>query len=424
MYMKRILTILASVAMVMAAVSCEEQTDSATLSLDRPLYFLVPGTPMTLDVVASSAPTSDLTVGLAFTGTAVMDEDYTVSSTVAVIPAGELKGTVEITPSAEFDPAKEIVVTMTLPAGYTLGRTKTAVITYGSSEQVVYNFATGASDVVGPYKIEVSFEGVESEGSWRATKDMQIPYTITPLDGASASQIVADEQYFTIAAGDYKAYLTVRPGKDYDNSKFEVALDADQLFIEGENKTITLNVRGIVELSDLVGTWEFAEVLDLEEVELWYMEYEDDPDLLPTHNEGFKFTISENGGKYKFTPSGEGDWMKYFRESEISYCAPVNMCANGFATGDYTSSEVNMFVSESEGVLSCELTYFSLSSVNRSFDNESESLGTGAIAINYDADGNLLVHLKDYDEPPFGFMWWDGFEGEMFGFVSRFTKEQ
>ena len=83
-----------------------------------------------------------------------------------------------------------------------------------------------------------------------------------------------------------------------------------------------------------------------------------------------------------------------------------------------------MFVSESEGVLSCELTYFSLSSVNRSFDNESESLGTGAIAINYDADGNLLVHLKDYDEPPFGFMWWDGFEGEMFGFVSRFTKEQ
>ena len=92
MYMKRILTILASVAMVMAAVSCEEQTDSATLSLDRPLYFLVPGTPMTLDVVASSAPTSDLTVGLAFTGTAVMDEDYTVSSTVAVIPAGELKG--------------------------------------------------------------------------------------------------------------------------------------------------------------------------------------------------------------------------------------------------------------------------------------------------------------------------------------------
>ena len=73
--MKRILTILAAVAMVMAAVSCEpEKTPS--LSFGKSHYVLQADAPLTVDVVTDIAPAADLTVGLTFTGSAVEGTDY------------------------------------------------------------------------------------------------------------------------------------------------------------------------------------------------------------------------------------------------------------------------------------------------------------------------------------------------------------
>lgn len=407
----------------MAAVSCETE-QKPQLSFGKAQYVLLADSPLTVDVVTDIAPAADITVELSFTGSAVMDDDYTVDATSVVIPAGQTKGSVTITPKNNFESEKSIVIAMELPAGYEAGKNTTAMVAVESRPSIVYNFYTAHSDVVGFYKIILELENLADE-DWKATSDMQIPYSITPVDGASASDIIADSEYFTVPAGDYKAYLTVRPGEACNNSKFTVAI-TDPTLQSGEVGTMTLTVRGLLQLSSLVGTWEFVETLDLDELELWFMEYEDDPELLPTHNEGFKFTVAQDGDNYKFTPSGEGDWMKYFRESTISHCAPFNMCADGVVTGDYTSSEVQMFINESEGVSSAELTYFSLSSVNRSFDSESESLGTGAIAICHDAEGNLLVLIKDYDMPPFGEMWWDDedFDSDMFSFASRFAKVQ
>ena len=85
-----------------------------------------------------------------------------------------------------------------------------------------------------------------------------------------------------------------------------------------------------------------------------------------------------------------------------------------------------MFVVESEELLDLSYTYFSLSSAYRNFDGNAVNTGTGAIAITYDADNNLIVALKDYDTPPFGELWWDDeyFDSDMFSFASRFAKVQ
>jgi hypothetical protein len=154
------------------------------------------------------------------------------------------------------------------------------------------------------------------------------------------------------------------------------------------------------------------------------MEYEDDPELLPTHNEGFKFTIAENDGVYTLTPSGSGDWLKYFKECELNYTAPVNTQSDAVVTGPYTTTENQMFVYESDGN-EFDYTYFSLSSVYRNFDGNAEAVGAGAIAITYDADKNLIVLIRDYDQPPFGELWWDpGYDPDMFSFASRFVKAE
>jgi len=418
--MKRILTILASVAMVMAAVSCETE-QKPQLSFGKAQYVLLADSPLTVDVVTDIAPAADITVELSFTGSAVMDDDYTVDATSVVIPAGQTKGSVTITPKNNFESEKSIVIAMELPAGYEAGKNTTAMVAVESRPSIVYNFYTAHSDVVGFYKIILELENVADE-DWKATSELQIPYSITPVDGASASDIIADSEYFTVPAGDDKAYLTVRPGEACNNSKFTVAI-TDPTLQSGEVGTMTLTVRGLLQLSSLVGTWEFVETLDLDELEFWFMELEEDPELLPTHNEGFKLTFFEDNGTYKVTPSGEGDWMNYFRDAIIAHVAPMNMCDDGVETGEYTSSEPHMFIQESEDLATAELTYFSLSSVNRNFDSESESLGTGAIAICHDADGNLIILIRDYDQPPFGLMWWDpGYEPDMFSFASRFRK--
>ena len=179
--MKRILSIFALVVMVITAVSCDsEQTPS--LSFDKPLYLLASDDSWTVDIVASVAPVVDLKVDLIFSGDAVIDEDYTVSVTSVVIPAGQAKGSVTITPSNNFDEGKNIIVSMKMPTGYQSGKYPAANLYY-SKEELIYSFYTSRSDVVGSYCIKVDIEGVDSGSDWRATSDMNIPFNITPIGG-------------------------------------------------------------------------------------------------------------------------------------------------------------------------------------------------------------------------------------------------
>ena len=425
MYMKRILTILAAVAMVMTAASCDpEQTPS--LSFGKAQYVLLADAPLTVDVVTDVAPSADLEIALSFTGDAVLNDEYTVSAQSVVIPAGQVKGSITVTPSNNFETGKSIVISMTLPTGYEFGKNSSATVAVDAKELLQYSFAVAQANVADRYVVRLELSGLESGADWVASADMEIPFTITP---AATEAIVLADDALVVKKGENVATLEVNAGEIVgDPVEFVIAVDeekAGERFNKGTNTSITLNVMGAMKLSKLVGKWEFAETLDLEELEMWFMDMEDDPEFLPTHNEGFNFTISEKDGVYTLTPSAEGDWAKYFKVCQIDYCAPIedNMCSYGTITGPYTTLENQMFVAESEGVDDLAYTYFSLSSVYRNFDGDAEAVGTGAIAITNDADGNLIILIKDYDQPPFGEMWWDpGYDPDMFSFASRFTK--
>ena len=424
--MKRILTIFVSVAMIMTAVSCEpEQTPE--LSFGKSIYTMLADEPVIVDVVTNIAPSADLTVELAFTGEAVLDDDYSVSATSVVIPAGQVKGSFTISPLNNFEAGKRVIVSVkALPAGYVAGKNPTATVTIDAKEKIYYSFAAATGTVADAYTVKLNLTGAVSGADWVATADMEIPYAITPALGSALT--VADDA-FVVKKGENVATLVVNAGEiEGDPQKFVFTVDADKAgerYMAGANVSTELTVCGAMKLSNLVGTWEFAETLDLEELELWFMEMEDDPELLPTHNEGFKFTISEEDGVYTLTPSAEGDWAKYFKECQIDYCAPIedNICSEGSVTGPYTTLENQMFVAEADGVDELAYTWFSLSSVYRNFDGNADATGAGAIAIANDAEGNLIILIKDYDQPPFGELWWDpGYDPDMFSFASRFTK--
>ena len=89
-------------------------------------------------------------------------------------------------------------------------------------------------------------------------------------------------------------------------------------------------------------------------------------------------------------------------------------------SGSYTTVGEEYFFYEG----SYDLTYFHLSSGNRSFDNSNEKLGKLTIALMLDKDGSMILFLRDFDEPPFLPLWWDTecFESYFFGFGYRFEK--
>lgn len=433
MYMKRILTILASVAMVMAAVSCEtEQTPS--LSFGKSHYVLLADAPLTVELTTDIAPAADLTVELSFTGEAVEGTDYSVSAKSVVIPAGQVSGSITITPENNYTADKSIVISMILPAGYEAGDNATATVAVEAKELLIYSFEVAQANVADSYVVKLNLSGSVTGNDWVATSDMEIPYSVSP---ALTEALTVGAENFVVKKGENVAVLTVNAGEiEGDPQKFVVSVDEDKAgerFVAGSNASIELAVCGAMKLSKLVGTWEFVETLDLEELAFWFEEYYiegDDtcnPELLPTHNEGFSFTISEEDGVYTLTPSAEGDWTKYFRECQIDYCAPIegNICSEGVVTGPYTTLENQMFVAEADGVSDLTYTWFSLSSVYRNFDANADATGTGAIAIANDMEGNLIILIKDYDQPPFGELWWDpGYDPDMFSFASRFVKAE
>lgn len=416
--------------MVMTAVSCNPE-QAPSLSFGKAQYVLLADAPLTVDVVTDVAPAADLTVDLLFTGEAVVDADYTVSATSVVIPAGQAKGSVTITPLNNFEEGKNIIISMKVPTGYQLGKNATATVAVDAKEMIMYSFSAAQANVADKYTVKLNLTGSESGAEWVATDDMEIPYTITPALTEGGALSAADD-VFVVKKGENVATLVVNAGEvEGEPAKFVIAVDqvnAGERFVAGTNASIELTVMGAMKLSKLVGTWAFEEVFALEELELFFMDEDDDPDLLPTHNEGFTFTIAENEGVYTLTTSGTGDFAKYFKECQIDYTAPVNICAEGAATGPYTALENQMFISFTDEGTDFDYTYFSLSSVYRNFDGNADAVGQGAIAITYDADGNLIVLIKDYDKPSsFALNWWaegDDFDPDMFSFASRFVKAE
>ena len=186
---------------------------------------------------------------------------------------------------------------------------------------------------------------------------------------------------------------------------------------------MTIYVKGVLTPETILGTWEFDEIINLDELELWFEEMWDDPTLLPTHNEGFTLTFGGSEGSYTITPGGEGDFMNYYRETTISHTAPVNPVSGSITLGAYTSDEAQMFTAEVDTPRQ-QITYFRLAEVNRAFSAETETIGAGTIAMRLRNDGKLEIYIKDYDQPPFGEMWWDGFDPDMFSFAATFTKAE
>ena len=411
---------MAILTLALFSVACSED-GKITVEFEKTLYTVHGGGSVDIAVNVSEPAASDISIGLLFSGSASADK-YAASFDTVTIPAGETTGTVTISDIRISQEEQIVVGIVSCPSGYTPGAKSVTIVTVDAEELLVCSFATTSDNAIGSYRARIDVSGAVSGKDLSLNEDVVIPLTAS---GAAASYLnFGGEPHALLKAGDKVAIaeFSLNPGfEEGAEVKLSIKEGEDRILI-GNNETITLKLYGAEIPEALLGTWTFDHVFDIEEVEEFFSEMEDDITLLPTHNEGFTLTFEkDNAGIITVTPNDKGDFAKFFRTATVTPTEPINYSSEGIVTGMNTVSEINMFMaSEDYGVHTC--SYYRLSEANRAFSSEVETLGEAVVIFTL-VEGGLQVEFRDYDTPPFGEMWWDPeFDPDMFGFASLFVK--
>ena len=380
--------------------------------------------PIDVKVVASQAAASDLNIGFTVGGTATA-ADYELSAQSFLLEAGKTEATVTVTPKQAFEAAKTLTLTLTSGTGYTIGRVASTTVNLVESSVYVYSFTTAEAELQESLDITLTV----GDDNFKAPKDLELPFEV--LSGSTAELgknflVKDDATSFIVPKDGNTATLTLLPGPDVDlNNPATLKLGVDEQggrFIAGEIPSVTVTIKGLLSYAALAGTWECKELIGQEMLELFAMEEDLDTSKIPSNNDDFTISITDEGDHAKFTPSSTGDLADLadlFRTCDMTYTAPFNVLEGKVSGSCTTVGEQYFWVDEG----SFDLTYFQLSSGNRSFDNSSEKLGTLTIALMLDKDGSMILFLRDFDQPPFLPEWWeDPFDPTFFGLGYRFEK--
>ena len=457
---KKFMTFVTVAVAALSLASCEKEGGKETpvLEFEKILYTVYDKG--TVDVVIKSnvAVAEDVTIPVTFSGEAEKGVDYKIvarddegneiaAEDVVTIEAGKTAGAITVK-NISLSEKKQISVSFAVPEGYAAGTKKTAVVAPDSQEALVYSFQMARGYALESFVTTIKVTGTVSGTDFKAAEDITIPLSLTG-EGASVLQFVEEKEteggeteggasttsiaapvgpYAVLKAGQNSATVKFTVPEGYSGDKealLAVDSDADSRFIEGgATETVSIAVRGLQTPDKLVGTWKFSKVFDKATIiELWA-----DPDLLatdeselPIHNEGFTLTFTkEDDGSVKLTPGGTGDFTKFFRTAIVTLGEPVNQTKPSIILGKHTSYDCNMFIQNDPDGTGYQFdTYYKLSSVNRAFSADVETLGESTIIFNL-TDNGLVVEFRDYEDE---FVEILGFDPDFNSFPSLFVKE-
>lgn len=452
---KKFMTFVTVAVAALSLASCEKEGGKETpvLEFEKILYTVYDKG--TVDVVIKSnvAVAEDVTIPVTFSGEAEKGVDYKIvakddegneiaAEDVVTIEAGKTAGAITVK-NISLSEKKQISVSFAVPEGYAAGTKKTAVVAPDSQEALVYSFQMARGYALESFVTTIKVTGTVSGTDFKAAEDITIPLSLTG-EGASVLQFVEEKEteggasttsiaapvgpYAVLKAGQTSATVKFTVPEGYSGDKealLAVDSDADSRFIEGgATETVSIAVRGLQTPDKLVGTWKFSKVYDKATIiELWA-----DPDLLgtdeselPIHNEGFTLTFTkEDDGSVKLTPGGTGDFTKFFRTAVVTLGEPINQTKPSIILGKHTTYDCNMFIQNDPDGTGYQFdTYYKLSSANRAFSADVETLGESTVIFNL-TDNGLVLEFRDYEDELVGIL---GFDPDFSSFPPLFVKE-
>lgn len=458
---KKFMTFVTVAVAALSLASCEKEGGKETpvLEFEKILYTVYDKGTVDVVIKSSVVVAEDVTIPVTFSGEAEKDVDYKIvakddegneiaAEDVVTIEAGKTAGAITVK-NISLSEKKQISVSFAVPEGYAAGTKKTAVVAPDSQEALVYSFQMARGYALESFVTTIKVTGTVSGTDFKAAEDIIIPLSLTG-EGASVLQFVEEKEteggeteggadtrsiaapakgpYAVLKAGQNSATVKFTVPEGYSGDKealLAVDSDADSRFIEGgATETVSIAVRGLQTPDKLVGTWKFSKVYDKATIiELWA-----DPDLLgtdeselPIHNEGFTLTFTkEDDGSVKLTPGGTGDFTKFFRTAVVTLGEPINQTKPSIILGKHTTYDCNMFIQNDPDGTGYQFdTYYKLSSANRAFSADVETLGESTVIFNL-TDNGLVVEFRDYEDELVEIL---GFDPDFSSFPSLFVKE-
>ena len=433
--MKRILTFAMAVAAAATLASCQKDgKDTLTVEFEKTLYTVYDQGEVDVKLIVSKPVEAPAEFQISCSGAAVEGTDFEISAHSIKIEAGENSGVVTVKNLA-LDDQKQLSLTFSTHSGYTAGTKTVAVIAPDAAEALVYSFNTTRAYAYESIVLTINVVGAISGKEFSSYDDIIVPLSVTG-DGAGALNFVPENTkaksintagvYAVIPAGKQSATVRFTVPEGYSDDKeavITVNTDEATRFLEGDNASVSVAVRGVQTPHKLAGTWKFSKVFYKDEIVSNWLDLElaEDESELPFNNEGFTLTFAiQDDDSVKLIPGGEGDFKNFFREATLTLTAPMNTTKPSTTLGQYTSLDANMFIqADPDGTAYQYDTYYRLSSANRAFSATDEVLGEATVIFNI-TDQGLVLEFRDYDGDYVDL--YGEFDPDFFSFPSLFVK--
>ena len=399
-----------------ALVVCSCQKDpKPALSFETGNYVMGADEALTVKVVTTQAPATDLTVEFTAAGSAVKGTDYAFSAESFTIKAGETVGEITVTPLNNLGANLTVNLTLTLPVGYEAGNFTSTLIAMGAKEKIAYSFEKAETKLVGEVDIVLNLVGETSGANFVAGGELTLPFVIDQTSTAAAAdyEVKDGATAFVFAKGEKSAKITLVsklesvPADDAKNIVIkldETAIAAaygERFTQNGVNKSITAVMTSKLMFDDLEGKWAYASAPILSGdpaidaftfgmliVDAGDAEYTDEMmenftiANFPTGTASDILEFKYADGKPSLVPSGNGSVLNYFKECEVTALAPTSYNWYNF----YPAKTLNA-------------TTISLSSADVLYSATSDDLKPADVIINLSEDGNTLdvfIPTKSY----------------------------
>ena len=407
--MKRILSMLACAALVVC--SCQKDPKPA-LSFETGNYVMGADEALTIKVVTTQAPASDLTVEFTATGSAVKGTDYEFSAESFTIKAGETTGEITVTPLNNLGTNLTINLALTLPVGYEAGNFTSALVALGTKEKASYSFAKKDSKLVDEVEVVLNLIGETSTTNFVAGGEISLPFVIESTAIAGTDYEVKNgATAFVFAKGQKSASITLKSLVADPESIKEIVVKLDETAIAaayGERfskgviaSTKVIITKGLI-FSDLEGKWAYASAPILDDPEADYftlgamLEETGDGAFneeytgititgFPTGTSSDVLEFKTINGKPSLVPSGNGTVLNFFKECEVS---------------DFSAGKYNWyFYSDKDNEMGKEydITNLKLSKVNAAYSSTVNTEKEGTVMVSLSEDGKTLhVFINNY----------------------------
>lgn len=403
--MKRILSMLACAALVVC--SCQKDPKPA-LSFETGNYVMGADEALTVKVVTTQAPATDLTVEFTAAGSAVKGTDYAFSAESFTIKAGETVGEITVTPLNNLGANLTINLTLTLPVGYEAGNFTSTLIAMGAKEKIAYSFEKAETKLVGEVDIVLNLVGETSGANFVAGGELTLPFVIDQTSTAAAAdyEVKDGATAFVFAKGEKSAKITLVsklesvPADDAKNIVIkldETAIAAaygERFTQNGVNKSIKAVMTSKLMFWELEGKWAYASsplvddpAVEKGELDMLLGETGESYDDLPSGSSSDIIEFKTVDGINKLIPTGNGTVMNYFRECSVS----------GFTPNKYRWYFYNDSGSVSDMGREYNVTTLTLSKANVTYSSTVIDEKEANVHMCLSEDGNTLnVFITEY----------------------------